>query len=247
MRRAALFVTRLFRFGVVLLRIAYAYACLARRHRGAPSLTERARWLHQSSRLTLEVFGVDYHSRGALPESGLLVSNHLSYLDILVLSALTPAVFVSKAEVRHWPVFGWCARMAGTIFVKRERRSDVVPASEKIREVLATGQLVVLFPEGTSTNGERILPFKSSLLEPARGGEHPLTVAYIAYELPGGSVANDICFWGDMTFLPHFLNLVAKENIVARVRFESVKQRATDRKELARQLHAQISALKSAS
>lgn len=98
-------------------------------------------------------------------EKGLLVSNHLSYVDVLVIGAITPAIFVSKNEARHWPVFGALARLAGTIFVRRDKRTDVARLAAEIKNALDAGVLVVLFPEGTSSAGARVLPFKSALLQ----------------------------------------------------------------------------------
>src|ERR1039458_8736433 len=84
----------------------------------------RAAWLSRSSRRHLKIFNYSARVSGEVPLSGLLISNHLSYLDVLAISAVTPAVFVSKAEVRRWPLFGWFAAIAGTVFVERERRSE---------------------------------------------------------------------------------------------------------------------------
>jgi 1-acyl-sn-glycerol-3-phosphate acyltransferase len=179
-----------------------------------------------------------------LPQAGLLASNHLTYLDIITIGSLMPTVFVSKAEVKNWPVFGWCAQRGGTLFIDRTRRADVSRISAEIRDVLDTGQVVVLFPEGTSSNGHEVLPFKSSLLEPVCASEHPLCVAHISYELDQGSVENDVCYWGGMTFFPHMLRLMALKNIRAHIRFAPIVNRASDRKELARQLHAEIVRLK---
>jgi 1-acyl-sn-glycerol-3-phosphate acyltransferase len=174
----------------------------------------------------------------------LLVCNHLSYLDILVLASLTPALFVSKYEVRHWPLLGWFARMSGTIFVQRERRSDVGRITRQIQDVMRAGHLIVLFPEGTSTNGREILPFKSSLLEPATGADHELFAGCIAYAISEGSVEDDVCYWGDMTFLPHAVNVLTRPRITASVRFSRVRNVETDRKGLARQLHTEVARLK---
>ncbi len=93
--------------------------------RGAPPALAlaRARCLQRHSRRILRVLGVEVSAGGRVPASGLLVSNHLSYLDVLVLSTITPAVFVAKSEVRGWPVFGWLARRAGTLFIERAKRS----------------------------------------------------------------------------------------------------------------------------
>jgi len=216
------------------------FTALLLRHGGKlPQLT-RSRWLQWCSRRTLRVFSVRFASRGPLPPAGLLVCNHLSYLDILVLVALTPAVFVSKAEVQKWPVFGWFAKRSGTLFVDRSRRSDVSRMNAEIDRTLAGGNVLALFPEGTSWNSREILPFKSSLLEPIVGAKHPLSVGRITYALDDGSVEQDVCYWGEMTFLPHFLNLMTKRHICACVTFAPIAQPAADRKELARQLHAEV-------
>jgi lyso-ornithine lipid O-acyltransferase len=214
------------------------------RRGGKLSQAERSRWLQRSSRHTLKVFSLTTTHEGTPPTAGLLVSNHLSYLDILVLVSLMPAVFVAKSEVRSWPVFGWFASLAGTLFVVRAKRTDVSRMNEEIERTLNGGDVLVLFPEGTSWNGSEVLPFKSSLLEPIVGSRHALTVAHIHYALADGDVANDICYWGDMTFFPHLLKLMTKKQIKACVSFAPVLNPASDRKELAGQLHAEVMRLK---
>ena len=209
-----------------------------------PPWHQRTRWLQRNSRRVLRVFASAVVAEGPLPKSGLLVCNHLSYLDILLLASLTPVVFVSKHEVRHWPVLGWFSRMAGTIYVRRERRGDVARTSEEIRNVLRQGQLVVLFPEGTSSDGRQVLPFKSSLLEPATGSDHELFAGHIAYSISEGSVENDVCYWGDMSFFPHAVMLLAKPRVGASVHFSRVEAGVSSRKDLARQLHAEVVRLK---
>lgn len=208
-------------------------------------LMKRAAWLQNSSRRVLRVFGVRCKVSGTIPSTGLLVTNHLSYLDILVLAATTPAVFVSKREVKFWPIFGWFACLAGTIFVNRERRTLVGELNEQIQTALDAGALVVLFPEGTSSNGESVLPFKSSLIEPATQPTHPLSVGWIHYELNDGDVGEEICYWRDMTFFPHAVNLLGKRCVRAFICFAPVQHRSADRKQLALQLHAAVTALKS--
>ena len=99
-------------------------------------------------------------------------------------------------------------------------------------------------PEGTSSNGHQVLPFKSSLLEPVCASNHPLSVAHISYELDKGSVENDVCYWGGMNFLPPVLRLMTLKSIRAHIRIAPIVNRAADRKELARQLHAEIVRLK---
>jgi 1-acyl-sn-glycerol-3-phosphate acyltransferase len=204
----------------------------------------RAKWLQRSSRRVLRIFRVETQSVGSVPLNGLLVCNHLSYLDVLVLAALTPSLFVAKSEVRRWPVFGWFARLAGTIFVERNKPSQTGQSADKIAVALRNGALVVLFPEGTSSGGETVLPFKSSLLEPATRNVHALTAGLIAYELADGDVSEEVCYWKDMTLVPHLINLLSKRAIRASVSFTVLRQGSSNRKELARQLHSEVLRLK---
>jgi 1-acyl-sn-glycerol-3-phosphate acyltransferase len=204
----------------------------------------RAAWLHRASRRHLKIFGYSAIVTGPIPKSGLLVSNHLSYLDILAISAATPAVFVSKSEVRRWPLFGWLATLAGTVFIERARRTHVGEVNREIQAALDEGVLVVVFPEGTSTNDDEILPFRSSLLEPALAGGHEIATSYLRYELTDGDAKNEVCYWGDHLFFPHLLNLLGKKSIRATLRFGQFQRATDDRKELAKQLHAAVLELK---
>ncbi len=206
----------------------------------------RASWLQQHCRRALRVIHVESHVAGPIPSNGLLVCNHLSYLDILALVALTPAVFVSKHEVKHWPVFGWFARLAGTIFVHRGKRAATGRVTRVIEETLRSGVLVILFPEGTSSGGQTVMPFKSSLLEPATSRNFPVSVGCIRYELDDGDPGEEICYWRDMTLVPHVINLLSKRVIRFSVRFAPLREGSADRKELARQLHSEVLKLKAA-
>lgn len=203
----------------------------------------RAAWLHHCSARVLRIFRLKPSVTGQVPESGLLVSNHLSYLDILVYSAITPAVFVAKRDVKSWPVFGWFASLAGTVFVHRENRLLVGEATDEIEAALKDGALVVVFPEGTSSDGKTVLPFKSSLLAPAARQTHPLSAAAIQYELDDGDVGEEVCYWKDMTLVPHLVNLTSKRVVRATVRFAPVRDASHDRKKLAEQLRAVVTRL----
>jgi len=178
-----------------------------------------------------------------MPHSGLLVCNHLSYLDIFVLSGLRPCVFVAKRDVRSWPLFGWLARAAGTIFVERNCRSATATEVAKISSAIESGLLVVLFPEGTSSDGATVLPFKSSLLQAAVAARCPVATAAIDYDLADGSVADEVCYWRDMTLVPHLLNLFGKKSIDSTVRFSPSRPRGDNRKTLACELRAEVAAL----
>ena len=206
----------------------------------------REAWLQRSSRRVLRVLRIETQFTGNIPSRGLLVCNHLSYLDILVLAALARCVFVAKQEVKHWPVFGWFARFAGTVFVNREQRAQTGQAVGKIETTLRSGALVVLFPEGTSSDGKTILPFKSSLLEPVAKQAHPLSAGLIRYALSDGDVNEEVCYWKDMTLVPHLINLCSKRAVQASVHFKQLHEGNADRKQLARQLHAEVLRMKHA-
>ncbi len=245
LRRHPLRVTgRFLRFvGVVLAAaVDFSLRCAFRRENTARAA--RARWLQRHSRRVVEVFNLQLRVEGPVPARGLLVSNHSGYLDVFVLASLAPAVFLSKREIKSWPVVGWLAQMGGTLFVDRDRRAQVGQVGDEIRAALDRGALVVLFPEGGSSNGQTVLPFKSALLEPAARSTHPLTVCAIQYAIADGDVAGEVCYWGDHTFFPHLLNLLGKRAVRATVRFATVPRTGGDRKQLAGQLRAEVLKLK---
>jgi lyso-ornithine lipid O-acyltransferase len=158
-----------------------------------------------------------------------------------------PCVFVSKNDVRNWPVFGWFARLAGTVFIRRGRRSDVVRASGEITKALDDGALVVLFPEGTTSGGDTLLPFKPALFSSAVDHPHSVSAGWIGYSLDDGNVAAEVCYWREMTLVPHLMNMLGKKRVWVRLAFMPFvadPKTTLDRKELARQLHAQVLRLK---
>ena len=166
-------------------------------------------------------------------------------LDIVVLSAVQPCAFVAKRDVATWPLFGWLARAAGTIFVDRERRLSSPVVVGLIRNAIASGSVVVLFPEGTSSDGTTVLPFKSALLESAVQLRCPVAATAIQYALDEGSVADEVCYWRDMTLVPHLLNLFFKREIRSNCSFSVPKIRVGDRKEIARELREEIMSMRS--
>ncbi|HSH16483.1 MAG TPA: lysophospholipid acyltransferase family protein [Verrucomicrobiae bacterium] len=210
---------------------------LAGRRRDHPA---HARLLHRWARFTTWLAGCRVTFQGQPPSHGLCISNHLSYLDIAAYGSVAPMLFVSKHEVRRWPLFGQWAAMCGTLFIQRERKGHVADVGEQMGEVLRTGAPLVVFPEGTSSGGETVLPFKSSLFQPAIDHQWPVTPMRIDYELPGGSVSGEVAYWGDMTLLPHLLNLFKKRNLRAIIRFGEPLPPGTDRKDLCRRAHAAV-------
>lgn len=225
------------------LRLAWLLFELARAAFAVPFYEDRARWLQVCCRRLLRVFNVRLETHGPIPQRGLLVCNHLSYLDILVIGAATPSVFVSKCEVKRWPAFGWLASRAGTIFLRREKRMDVKRVIREMCAVLDNGALVVLFPEGTTSDGEEVLPFKTALFEPATANAR-LTAGSIEYAVRDGNVADEVCYWGDMTLVPHLLKLLGKRGVSAQVAFAPICARSAGRKELARAARAEVLRLK---
>lgn len=200
----------------------------------------RALWLQRLSRLCARVIGLRIEQHGQAPASGMIVSNHLSYLDVLTFSATTPCVFVAKQEVGGWPLIGFFARIGGTIFVNRARRMQVAETSACIENALHAGVAVLLFAEGTSSDGRTVLPFRPALLEPMIKTRSPATPAAVAYSITAGSVAEEVCYWRDMTLLPHLLNLLTKPSVHARVGFAPKFEGFSSRKSSAAALRAEV-------
>jgi len=204
----------------------------------------RANWLRRSSRRILRFLRVKANYFGEPPGGGVLVCNHVSYLDVLVLGQKQPLVFVSKSEVRDWPVIGWLTRCAGTLFIRRENKGDVVRLAEQFRPLVEQGTAIVIFPEGTSSDGRQVLPFRSSLLEPAARYGWPVSPVWIGYSFEEGSVEREICYWGDMSFAPHLFNLLCKRGIQAHVYYRTPLAPGLDRKQMAKALHQEITRLR---
>lgn len=196
-------------------------------------------------RILCALLGVRVRLEGSVPRgrSFLVASNHLSYLDIMLLGGLYPTLFVAKREIGSWPVFGWIARTAGTLFVDRERASDVVRVGHAIEKRLEAGFSMTLFPEGRSTRGEAVLPFLPSLLEPAARLRVPCHAVAIRYETPGVDLSPSVtvCWYDRMRFPGHILRLMRIPRIEATVRFSDGPVVSGDRKELARVLWESVS------
>jgi lyso-ornithine lipid O-acyltransferase len=211
-----------------------------RKLRDDASRAECAEWLHDHCPRGLSAIAVQLSTTGQFPSAGLIVSNHLSYLDILALSAAVPCVFVSKVEVERWPIIGRYARWAGCVFVRRHDKGDAARANVSVAESLTSGVPVVLFPEGTTTDGHRVLRFHSTMLQPAIDAGVLVTPCAITYELDDGDVSREVCWWGDMALLPHVWNLLGKKVIRARIAFGAPIVPSGDRKQLSHVLHEQV-------
>ncbi len=161
----------------------------------------------------LRILGIKLHRTGApLQRQGALVANHSSWLDIFVLNSIDPLYFVSKAEVANWPGIGWLARATGTVFIRRDRR-EAKAQTELFQDRLSDGHNLLFFPEGTSTDGLQVLPFKTTLFaafmaEPLVQdmSVQPISVVYHA---PQGESLRFYGWWGGMGFGPHLLTTLA--------------------------------------
>jgi 1-acyl-sn-glycerol-3-phosphate acyltransferase len=210
----------------------------------------RARWRHLCfrywSRSLLAVMGARVECSGAAPEPPFfLVTNHLSYVDVLVLASRVDGVFIAKSEVAGWPVIGSLCRSVGTLFVERRANRDLRRTIAAIDRTLAAGQGVVLFPEGTSTRGEEVSRFHPSLLEVAARGRYPVSYAGLGYATePGTAPAHlAVCWWGEMELLSHLWSLLALPGFRATVAFGDGPIQDDDRKLLAARLRRAVDGL----
>lgn len=198
-------------------------------------------------RNVLRLAGIDLtvHGDALRDRPVLMVSNHASYLDIVVLGAVLDCSFVSKAEVRSWPVFGMLATLQRTVFIERDR-NKAKEHMEEMHQRLSEGGCLVIFPEGTSTDGARVLPFKSSLFQAAsielpETGQidvQPVSIAYSRLDgMPMGRALRPFYTWyGDMELAPHLIQLLGIGTLGIDVIFHDPvrMQDVGDRKALAR-------------
>jgi 1-acyl-sn-glycerol-3-phosphate acyltransferase len=199
--------------------------------------------MQKSCALVLRRISVSLTTEGPSPREGLIVSNHLSYLDILLHAAAGPRIFVSKSEVRSWPLFGWLARFGGTIFIVRGSRSGATEAAISVEYALRSGVTVVLFPEGTSTNGTTLLPFHSFLFEPAIEAESFVTAAALSYEADDAE-ERDLCYYSDAHFVENLLEVLRHEGVRSRIRFDSRPRIYSSRKQAANDTWERVARLR---
>jgi len=207
-----------------------------------PNARWRARWLRFWGRNTCRIIRLRIDLRGTPPRAPFfLVSNHLGYVDVVVLGGLMHCAFVSRADVADWPFFGWASRAGSTVFVDRGRKRDIPRAIRDIGGLLELGVGVVVFPEGTSTDGSSVLAFKPSLLEAAARARLPVSYASVSYATPrGGSARTDVCWYGSMHFGHHLVRLFRLPRIEATVEFGGDRIQESDRKLLAGRLREAV-------
>ena len=196
-------------------------------------------------RILCRLLGVSIIVEGTRPEApALLVSNHVSWLDIPILSSVMPLSFIAKREVRKWPMFGWMAKLQCCVFVNRDNRQSTGKSSSEITDRLNMGDCLVLFPEGTSNDGHWVMPFKSSYFGTVKNLDvavTPVTLAYLSnYNLPLTKRQRPSFAWyGDMDLVPHLWEALKAGPIQVLVRFHEALPKIS-RKEMAKLAHGTI-------
>jgi 1-acyl-sn-glycerol-3-phosphate acyltransferase len=237
-----------FRFVRRAVALAFALAAAVLRYwliriHGPVSLERRALWTQAVAKMILKSVGISYRIEGQPPAQGLVVCNHLSYLDILILSAAMPCFFVAKVEIGGWPFFGEAARVGGTIFLDRSSRASAMSVAEEMVERLKLPVPVLLFPEGTSTDGSEVLPFHPRLIDPATSNGVPITPAAVRYVLENGVEERELCWYGDTEFVPHLMKALSTPGFSAAVQFGE-PQIYNDRRQAADATHAEVTSMR---
>jgi 1-acyl-sn-glycerol-3-phosphate acyltransferase len=210
------FIRRAVALGIVLSTAVVRYWMI--RVQGPLTLERRARWLQETSIRVLRSMGIQYEVQGEIPTQGLVVANHLSYLDIVILSAAMPCFFVAKSEIGDWLYFGKAARAGGTLFIDRSRRASAEKVGAAITARLKLRVPILFFPEGTSTDGT-MLKFHSSLFEPAIREAAPVSPVAISYLLDDGRPERELCWFGNEPLAPHLVRTLKAAGCHARLRF----------------------------
>ena len=213
--------TRLYRLTRLLLHIAYGCVGVAAIF---PFLSHQRRWqtIQGWSRQMLRIVHLRLTVCGSPPSRQtptLIVSNHVSWLDICVLHSVTPLRFVAKSEVRGWPMVGSLASGVGTIFIQRGNPLDTVRTNRAIVQALSRGEHVAMFPEGTSTDGSEIKPFHPSLFQPALEAAAQVVVVALRYVNPDGSVNPEASYAGERSLWESFRLVAGRRSLVAELIF----------------------------
>jgi 1-acyl-sn-glycerol-3-phosphate acyltransferase len=203
----------------------------------------RIRWrnfiVQTWARMVALIVNMKVHAVGRPPRPPFfLVSNHLSYIDIIAYFTQVHCIFIAKAELASWPLFGWLSKTANTVFIDRNNHKDIPRVNALIERAIHDSDGVIVFPESTSSKGSGILPFKSPLLEYAASNNFPVSYATIHYRTgaadPPAYLA--VSWWGNMTFIPHFLDFLKLSRIDATITFSAATVQGDDRKSLAQEL-----------
>lgn len=199
------------------------------------------------SRQMLTILGVELVVQGEAPAHGplLMVSNHISWLDIIVLNAAHPSRFVSKADVKTWPLLGSLITGAGTLYIERDSRRDAMRVVHHMAERLRAGDVLTVFPEGTTGDGRTLLPFHANLLQAAITANAPVLPLALGFvdSLRGG-LHDGPLFIGDTTLVASIWSTLCADGVQAQVRYGELQPpRGRDRRTWAADLQAEVQRL----
>lgn len=200
--------------------------------------------IHWWSAKSLQVLGVQIRPAGVpRPGASLLVANHVSWLDIAAIHSVCPqARFVAKTEVKNWPLMGWLAARTGTLFIERGSKRDALRVVHHMAELMRDGETIALFPEGTTSRGEQLLPFHANLLQSAIATEVPVQPASIRYSQPGIRNSPAAEFVDEMSLVDSLWAVARARDLSVRVSFLlSEGSRHADRRALAEHVRTVIS------
>lgn len=199
------------------------------------------------SQQMLRIMGVELVVRGTPPLRGpvMLVSNHISWLDIVVLDAACPARFVSKADVKHWPVLGALSTGAGTLYIERENRRDAMRVVHQMADALRAHDTVAVFPEGTTGDGQTMLPFHANLIQAAISAHAPVVPVALGFvDAASGARSDAPLFIGDTTLLESLWSTLRASGLRAVVTFgEPQTADGRDRRAWAQDLRTAVGGL----
>lgn len=186
--------------------------------------------------LKLKVINADY-----LPRSGgyLIAANHISWIDIASIHSFLPCRFVAKSEVASWPIFGWMARQTGTLFIRRDNKRHGKEIAKQL-EYLLQKEPICIFPEGTSTAGDRVLPFKTNLFEPAAQTQVQTFPMAIRYRNQNHEYSDATAFVDEMTLIDSIVKMLRAKNITVELIFAPSPETDLDRKSLAQYCEVQV-------
>jgi 1-acyl-sn-glycerol-3-phosphate acyltransferase len=171
----------------------------------------------------------------------MLVANHISWVDPWVINSVIPVRFVAKSEVRSYPLVGWLAKQCGVVFIQRARRKDAARVASEGAKVLNEGDSFCVFPEGTTTDGTYVLPFKSSLLQAAVETNVDILPIALRYLSPDGSTNTDVAFIGEMNLWQSLRIILSQSQIQAEIVFlQPISLQGQDRQSLAKSAYDQI-------
>ena len=195
----------------------------------------------------LRILAVEVVVEGEPPPAGkavMMAPNHVSWLDTFAVSAVRPTRFIAKSEIRDWPIAGWVAERSGTLFIRRAKRHDTARINELVHAALAEGDCVGFFPEGTTSEGDMLLKFHSSLFEPAVANRATVQPIAIRYEHPDGTHWRAMSFVGDLSFQQSLGLVIRQKRSVARVRFApAIDPTGLTRRDVAAIARAQVATL----